>query len=53
MATAQVTIFIDHEPLLTAKMVQLPYGLLPLVIVPALLLTHLLVLARMRRRADA
>ena len=46
-STAQYLLFVVHDPRL-ALIGQLPYALLPLFVVPIMILTHLLVLARLR-----
>lgn len=50
LATAQVGIVIDKDPQLLAVLPHLPYSLLPSVVVPLVILTHILTLQRLRQR---
>jgi len=52
-ATAQFGVLVDHDPLLLEAVGHLPYSLLPTVVVPLVILSHLLVLQRLRARAAA
>lgn len=47
-ATAQYAFLVEHDPLITAAIGRLPYGLLPTFIVPLVMITHGITLARVR-----
>lgn len=49
VGTAQYLVLARHDPLMMEAFTRLPYPLLPTLIVPAVIATHLLVLARIRR----
>lgn len=47
-ATAQVGVLVERDPLILDAIGQLPYSLLPTVVVPLVILTHILVVQRLR-----
>lgn len=50
VGTAQFLVLGRHDPVMSAAFAQLPFPLLPTLIVPVMITTHLLVLARTSRR---
>lgn len=50
LGTAQFLVLVRHDSLMIDAFTRLPFPLLPTLIVPAVIATHLLVLARIRRR---
>lgn len=53
VGTAQRLILVDHDPRMSSAFATFPYGALPAFVVPVILLTHLLVFARLRASAAA
>jgi hypothetical protein len=51
VVTAQYLLVLQGDPQMTAALQRFPYGLLPTFIVPAVVLSHLLMFARLRRPA--
>jgi hypothetical protein len=49
-ATGTYLLFVAKDPLMLGAIARLPYPLLPFGVVPAVMTTHLLMLARLRRR---
>lgn len=49
-ATAQVGVLVERDPLLLGAIGRLPYAMLPTVVVPLVILSHILVLQRLRQR---
>lgn len=49
LGTATYLLLIVHDPLMLAAIARLPYPLLPFFLVPVVILSHLLALARLRR----
>ena len=50
-ATAQLGVLRDQDPLLIGAIARLPYALLPTVVVPLVILSHLLIIQRLRAGA--
>jgi hypothetical protein len=48
VGTAMSLLFVAHDPLMLGAIARLPYPILPFAIVPAVIATHLLMLARLR-----
>lgn len=49
VGTTIYLLFIVHDPLMMSAIARLPYPLLPLMVVPLVVITHLLMIARTRR----